>query len=284
MVKNILIVGTGAVATFYSVKLSGSFQVIMLGTWEEGISAINNGVVLEEDRIIIRGNVSAINNWEQVKKADLTIWLTKSYKNKDALIRYKKTGLKNPILILQNGIGQLPDFKKVLGNNISIIEGVSNQAVKLKKPGYVLNTGNGDLLIPKNQLLQDVFSKSNLSFKVVHDIEKEKLMKLSINAVLNPITALFKVKNGVAVKDELKEKTLELIRVIFPFFKKRKIYKTEADYFNSIKIIAEKTAENDNSMLMDLETNRSTEIEQILIPIQKEVKSDVLETIIKQLK
>lgn len=284
MIKDIVIVGTGAVATFYAVKLSEKYNVIMLGTWEEGIKAINAGVVLEEGGRVIKGKALAIHNWDEIKQADLTIWLTKTYKNRDALIRYKKTGLKNLILILQNGIGQLSLFKEILGNDILITEGVSNQAVKLKVPGHALNTGNGDLIISENQLLKGVFSVSGLSLSVVDDIQKEKLIKLSINAVLNPITALYKIKNGAALEGEPRVKIIELIKVVFPFFEKRKIYKTEEEYFLSIKNIAEKTSENENSMLMDLATNRSTEIEQILFPIQKEVKSDVLEIIINQLK
>jgi 2-dehydropantoate 2-reductase len=284
LVKKISIVGTGALATFYSIKLSEKFYITLLGTWEEGINAINNGEFLEENGSLVKGDVKALNNWEDASQSDLTIWLTKSYKNSDLLLKYKSLGFTCPILILQNGIGQLKVFREMLGENAILIEGVTSQAAKLKRPGYVVNTGSGNLIIQKDQLLESIFSESGVNFLVVESIEIEKLNKLAVNAVLNPITALHNVKNGDAVKGEVKENLLELIHAVYPYFKIRNIIESEESYFNIVKKIAENTSENRNSMLMDVLSGRPTEIEQILCPIQLEVKSGLLDKIINKLK
>lgn len=284
MIKKILIVGTGALATFYSIKLSRNFSVTLLGTWDEGINGINAGAVLEDQGDLIEGDVKALKDWSTAGEADLTIWLTKSYKNVDLLKRYKLLGLKNPILVLQNGIGQSEIFKEILDDDVEVLEGITSQAAKLKKPGYVINTGNGNITLSANSLLEFIFSESEIQFFITNNIQKEKLNKLAINAVLNPVTALFKVKNGDAVIGDAKEKIVELISLVFPFFKKREVFESESDFFLAVKKIAKQTSENKNSMLMDVLSNRPTEIEQILSPIQKEIKSLVLEEIIKKLK
>ena len=284
MINKILIVGTGALATFYSIKLSKKFDVTLLGTWSDGIEAINKGVILEDRDSLIKGSVKALKDWSSVVEADITIWLTKSYKNTDLLTRYKALGLMNPILILQNGIGQSTIFKDILGDEVALFEGVTSQAAKLKRPGYVVNNGNGNLLISPNPLLELIFSESDIQFVVVKDIQKEKLNKLAINAVLNPVTALFKVSNGEALNGEAKQNILQLINIVFPFFKRRGIFKSEESFFYAVEKIAKQTSRNMNSMLMDVLSNRPTEIEQILYPIQKEVKSSVLEEIIIKLR
>ena len=136
MINKILIVGTGALATFYSIKLSKKFDVTLLGTWSDGITAINKGAILEDHNSLIKGKVKALKDWSSVVEADVTIWLTKSYKNIDLLTKYKALGLMNPILILQNGIGQSEIFKDILGDDVALFEGVTSQAAKLKRPGY----------------------------------------------------------------------------------------------------------------------------------------------------
>ena len=284
MINKILIVGTGALATFYSIKLSKKFDVTVLGTWRDGIEAINKGVILEEHGSLIKARVKALEDWSSAVEADLTIWLTKSYKNIDLLIRYKALGLMNPILILQNGIGQAKIFKDILGDQVILLEGVTLQAAKLKCPGYVVNNGDGDLLISPSPLLELIFSESDIQFVAVKDIQKEKLNKLAINAVLNPVTALFKVSNGEALHGEAKQNILQLINIVFPFFKRRGVFKSKESFFKVVEKIAKQTSENKNSMLMDILSDRPTEIEQILNPIQKEVKSSFLEEIINKLK
>ena len=284
MINKILIVGTGALATFYSIKLSKKFDVTLLGTWSDGIEAINKGAILEDKDSLIKGRVKALKDWSSIVEADITIWLTKSYKNLDLLTRYKALGLMNPILILQNGIGQSTNFKDILGDEVVLLEGVTSQAAILKHPGYVVNSGNGNLLISPNPLLELVFLRSDIQFLVVKDIQREKLNKLAINAVLNPVTALFKVSNGEALNGEAKQNILQLINIVFPFFKRRGIFKSEESFFYAVEKIAKQTSRNMNSMLMDVLSNRPTEIEQILYPIQKEVKSSVLEEIIIKLR
>lgn len=238
-------------------------KVSVLGSWEASINALNK----------IK-NINASVNWNLVDEPDLVVWLTKTYKNQEALNKYSKLGWSCPILILQNGIGQKEQFRNTLGDDQKLFSGITTQGAKLNGPGEVVNTGDGELIAERTSLF------NGFPIKQEGNIEKAILKKLAINAVLNPVSALFKVKNGDAVEGAALNKIEELVKLCFPYFKKRMIFTSEKEYLNLVVEVANKTSENVNSMLSDLLSGRITEINQILGPIQTEVKSDLIADII----
>lgn len=266
MIKSVVIIGTGALATFYSTKWAGTYKVSVLGSWEASVNALNQ---IE--------NINASVNWDLVDEPDLVVWLTKTYKNQEALIKYSKLGWVCPILILQNGIGQKDQFRNALGDHQKLFSGITTQGAKLNGPGEVFNTGDGELIVEQASLF------NGFPVKQDDNVEQAILKKLAINAVLNPVTALFKVKNGNAVEGEALVKVEELVKLCFPYFEKRMIFTTEKEYLNLVVEVARKTSENVNSMLSDVLSGRTTEINQILGPIQAEIKSEVLSDIIYNL-
>ena len=62
----------------------------------------------------------------------MVVWLTKGYKNSNALKEYLKLNWQSPILILQNGSGQKELFKSVLNAEQNIYLGTTTQGAKLK--------------------------------------------------------------------------------------------------------------------------------------------------------
>ncbi len=266
MIKNIVIIGTGALATFYSTKWMSMYKVSVLGTWKVSINALNK----------IDG-IEAFLNWHSANEPDLVVWLTKTYKNEEVLKKYSKLGWSCPILILQNGIGQKEHFRNTLGEQQKLLSGITTQGAKLLYPGKVVNTGNGDLIVEEAKLLQ--------GFPAIQDsnIDEALLRKLAINCVLNTVTALFNVKNGDAVNGEPLIKAKELVNLCFPYFEKRMIFTSEKEYLNLVKEVANKTSENINSMLSDLLSGRKTEIHEILGPIQVDIKSVELQNIISRI-
>jgi len=273
LIKNIAIIGSGALATFYAFKWGVKYNVSVLGAWKDAINAINQRN-LESDE---SNNISAFLNWNEVEEPDLVVWLTKTYKNKETLERYKCLQWDCPILILQNGIGQKELFRSVLGSDQILFLGITTQGAKLEKPGSVLNTGDGELIVEKN----DVFD--GFPVNQVIDINQKVLEKLSINAVVNPIAAIYNVKNKGVIIGEAFEELKKMISVCFPYFHKRNVFKSENEYLSKVIQLAEATGENTNSMLADKLTNRPTEVVDILGPVNDELKSEYLNNIIQSL-
>ena len=272
MIDRLVIVGSGALATFYGYKWSENFNVSLLGSWKESIVAINSSV---QEKGIHR--LIATLDWNNILEPDLVVWLTKTYKNEDSLNKYVQLNWKCPILILQNGIGQETLFNDKLGYNQMLLRGVTNQGVKLIGPGDVLNTGDGDVIVEENPIFKGfpAIQKKNIQSLVYR--------KLAINAVLNPISALFGVTNKNAIKGEAGSNLKKLIKICYPYFEKRLIFASEEEYFNQVKLVATKTGENINSMLVDRRLKRKTEVLEILGPINKELNSLELQKIINLL-
>ena len=272
MIDRLVIVGSGALATFYALKWSENYTVSVMGSWEESINAINSIARKKKTHKLI-----ASSDWKKVKEPDLVVWLTKTYKNKDTLKKYVQLNWKCPILILQNGIGQEVLFYDILGLNQNILRGVTTQGVKLIGPGNVLNTGYGDVIVEENTLFN--------GFPVVQkkDIESILYHKLAINAVLNPVSALFEVTNKNAIKGQAGEYLRGLVSLCYPYFEKRQVFKSEKEYLNQVILVANKTGDNINSMLVDKQLKRKTEVLEILGPINKELNSVELDKIISLL-
>jgi len=166
LVDRLVIVGSGALATFYAYEWSLEFDISVLGSWKESISIINSSFQKESSRKLI-----ATSNWGNIKEPDLVVWLTKTYKNKDTLKKYVQLNWKCPILILQNGIGQEVLFYDILGLNQNILRGVTTQGVKLIGPGNVLNTGYGDVIVEENTLFNGfpVVQKKDIESILYHN-------------------------------------------------------------------------------------------------------------------
>lgn len=272
MIDRLVIVGSGALATFYALKWSENYTVSVMGSWEESINAINSTARKKKIHKLI-----ASSDWKKVKQPDLVVWLTKTYKNLDSLNKYVQLNWKCPILILQNGIGQETLFYDILGANQKILRGVTNQGVKLIGPGNVLNTGDGEVFVEENKLFT--------GFPVVQkrDIQNMVYLKLAINAVLNPISALHGVTNKNATKGEAGENLRKLVEICYPYFERRQIFVSEEEYLNHVKLVANRTGKNTNSMLVDKQLKRKNEVLQILGPINKELNSVELDKIIRLL-
>ena len=284
MVKKIVIVGSGALATLYAIRFSDYFNVTMLGSWHEGISALNmKAILVESYSEVIAENIFATTNWLDSEKPDLVVWLTKGYKNSNALKEYLKLNWQIPILILQNGSGQKELFKSVLNADQNIYLGTTTQGAKLKGPGKVENTGNGNLILESNQFLKSFFQNTLPTIQFEEKIEKSILKKLAINAAINPTAAIFKVKNGEVVNGEAGMYLIKIAKEVFPYFLARGLFSEFSEYEDLLNKIAKATSENVNSMWADLDSGRGTEIDSILGVINKELKSDFLSEIIKQL-
>ena len=93
------------------------------------------------------------------------------------------------------------------------------------------------------------------------DYENMLLKKLVVNAVINPLTAILEIKNGALIENphyfKLEKDCLAEIQECLH------LQKSE-HYFENIVTVCEQTAQNQSSMLCDLEEKRPTEMDAIL--------------------
>ncbi|WP_157724871.1 2-dehydropantoate 2-reductase [Virgibacillus phasianinus] len=168
-----------------------------------------------------------------------------------------------PIIFLQNGMAHI-DLLKDLSNPVYI--GIVTHGALRKSDHIVTHTGMGEIKLAvysgdDNQLFTMIHSlgSKQFPFQVVENWEKLLAEKLVINAVINPLTAIFEVPNGDILRNiYLTKIAKELCREACTVL--------QLDYmvqWNNVQTVATQTKENVSSMFKDLKDHKQTENEAI---------------------
>jgi len=168
-----------------------------------------------------------------------------------------------PLIFLQNGMGHLDEIKLL---QQPIILGVIEHGAMKLEDNLVEHTGKGVIKLAgyqgNDKHLHSLSEKLNLpdfpfEFKENYlNLLKEKLV---INAVINPLSAMFQVTNGEIMQNRHLYKLARIIcdetcTALGMDFSKQ---------WERVKKICKNTAKNRSSMLKDIMDHRKTEIEAI---------------------
>jgi len=187
------------------------------------------------------------------------------------------------LLFIQNGMSHLAFIKDLPFT--TIVVGSVEHGVRKLEDTVIDWTGKGRIrcgVIKGNtESLMPLLSEPSLNVEIILNWFKMLEDKLVANAVINPLTALFKVENGEIFKNP------HFIKVAQALFEEisgalRMTSEEKNQRWKHIQTICERTASNHSSMLQDLESGRLTEIDAILGYIFNQNKSGNL-PIIKML-
>ncbi len=263
----ILIVGTGALATLFAARLSAAgVDVTMLGSWPEGLAVLHEkGARLEGIEQVYP--VRATDDITDCIGAKFALVLVKAWQTERAATQLvdclSDDGL---ALTLQNGLGNREILSQTLGFQRTVI-GVTTTGATLLEPGLVRLGGEGMVTLevhPRLAPLEGMLRRSGFAVEVVKDAQSLVWGKLVVNAAINPLTALLRVPNG-----ELLERpeacslmgtlaveaaaVAQAMGVSLPFL----------DPKQASEEIARRTANNKSSMFQDVLRSASTEIDAI---------------------
>lgn len=255
------IIGGGSIGLLLSSFLSKYHEVHLYVRRQEQKHKINHeGILLNQNQMISSVKAFLL---EEMMEEDLLIVCVKSNQLKDVLPQLKQKNEHTPLLFLQNGMGHIHLLDE-WGTQVFL--GVVEHGALRQKENHVIHTGLGAIKIaayPKeNQLLYQLVNSLHQSdFPVYANIDWKELLqsKLIINAVINPLTAIFEVKNGELLTNDYLRKMAYTLCV-----ESTKLLKmNKEEQWKRIQKIAYATADNTSSMLVDIQSNRSTEIESI---------------------
>lgn len=181
------------------------------------------------------------------------------------------------ILCFQNGAGHVPLIRSILPE-WRIYSVVTTEAAKRLTSNIVLHTGHGrtwmgesskinqidlsktvDVQKHENSLNQE-FQKAGFASVMSNDIEDNIYRKLLINAVINPLTALWRIPNGELLTSETR---IELMKDLF--LEGTAVYDVyginwNGDLWDQILDVCRSTSANTSSMLKDVLEGNPTEI------------------------
>ena len=270
LMNNILIVGTGALATLFAARLTEAGHTItMLGTWKEGLDALNKhgARLIDSNGKEKQFKIQATDDLRDCLDAWHVIVLVKAWQTERVakqLVEYlAKDGV---VLTLQNGLGNYETLAQYLGNN-RIILGTITIGATLLEAGLVKEGGEGTISIEQNQALgplEAALQSAKFKVEIVEDAQSLVWGKLLINAAINPLTALLRVTNGELLERPSAREMMErLAQEVAQVARAENIKLPFIDPIAAAVEVARKTAANRSSMLQDVLRGAPTEINAI---------------------
>jgi len=268
--NKILIAGTGALASLFAAQLTqAGYNITMLGTWKDGIDALQRDGVRFVDA---KGNetrfpVRATDDPHDCVDIKHALVLVKAWQTERVARQLKDCLAGNGlVLTLQNGLGNRETLARDLGLN-RVALGSTTTGATLLGPGLVKAGGEGVISLELNPALGPMEEALRLAgFKVETVADARSLIwgKLVINAAINPLTALLRVKNGELLERPFARELLQaLARETADVAHAENIDLPFDDPISKAEDVALRTATNTSSMLQDVLRGAPTEIDAI---------------------
>lgn len=187
---------------------------------------------------------------QELPQADWVIVLVKAYDTAAAL-RTARRMKPRGIVSLQNGLVR------------EVPQGVTTAAAYRQGQRVVAVTTGRTLLPPGFEALAALLRRAGCEARVVKDIERARLQKLLANVCLNPVTALFGIRNGALCETPYAAFAEALAREAAPVLSAAGLHLSAPAALRRVMQVARATAGNRSSMLQDVLAGRRTEIEHL---------------------
>ena len=241
----------------------------MLGTWREGLDALNKDGVryVDADGNETSYPVHATDDPRECVDVKYAIVLVKAWQTERVATQLSTCLAKDGLaLTLQNGLGNRETLMQSLGAS-RVALGSTTTGATLLGAGYVKAGGEGIISLEQNQALgplEAALQSAGFNIQVVENADALIWGKLVINAAINPLTALLRVQNGELLKrpsahELMKALALEVTNVA----RAENIQLPFEDAVKAAEDVARKTAANTSSMLQDVLRGAPTEIDAI---------------------
>ena len=261
------IVGAGSIGLLIAGYFHENGHIVTIYTRSiKQAECINrHGLILENNNLKTLHNVKAKVFAEQILDEDHDfLFITVKQYNLDEVLDQLKRKNNQSVVFLQNGMSHINKVKKLQFK--SVILGIVEHGAMRITENHVKHTGNGVIKIGLlqgdsegiNQLIHD--SSPSFPIEYVEDYIHILKGKLIVNSVINPLTAIFQVKNGDLLANPFFNKiAIDLFNEVAEILELDKEH-----YWEEVKNICVRTKHNYSSMNRDLFYKRRTEIDSIL--------------------
>jgi len=210
---------------------------------------------------------------QQLQSADTIFLCLKSYQIASAINQIKAEIKTNANIILaHNGMGTLEEIPLDFSKTRSIYSLITTHGCLRTQPLTITHTGIGKTelgLLSGNanpdieQVLSSTLHRALPPTTFEADIIKKQWLKLAINCVINPITALNDINNGLVSNSKFAQQIQQIINEVVTVAKEEGIELSKCELINNVQTVAQATASNCSSMRCDVLAKRQTEIQYI---------------------
>jgi 2-dehydropantoate 2-reductase len=231
-----------------------------------GILLERNGVQTAQQKIVA---IDAVIASAVTQSISHLLICTKAPQTLAALNSIKAHLCANPtIILLQNGMGVRDLVLNVLPHAI-VLPAITTHGAYQQHRFHVIHAGIGEAVLGaidphEQQHAEHVVAalQSELPIDCVGDIARRLWLKLAINSVINPLTALHQCRNGELIKIPAIENIIAQLCTEFVEVARaeNQLFETPAVQDEVMRVIRD-TAANRSSMLQDIQARRRTEID-----------------------
>jgi 2-dehydropantoate 2-reductase len=205
--SSIIILGAGAIGSYYGAILSQSCNVLLVGRRKHTEAIRKKG-------LIVTGSINQTFHPEistgivDVPENCLIIVTTKAFDTEEAINGIKR--LLRPdttVLVLQNGLGNEEVVRGLVDLRVSVVRGLTSTGVEFLAPGRIDVKLLTETILPATSSgvrIQTVFKSCGLEVRLTDRMEYEVWRKLAMNCVINPLSALFRVPDRDIAADSLR--------------------------------------------------------------------------------
>lgn len=279
------VIGGGALGQLFAAAAAkgGAKVVLYTRTTEQAAMIMDSGIQVSEPtekqpRIIGFPAIEARPIDRFAENNDQPRWIVLAVKQKHldtALLAKLQVHVRaeDRLFCLQNGVGHMERLAEALPE-VSIYAAVTTEGARRLGAASVLHAGKGSTLFGKlasarqsssveqeqaEKMLIEVLGSGGLSLTVSNEIETAMYRKLLINAVINPLTALWKIENGALLQ---KEERIKFMRAVFDEI--MTVYaaagiRASSAWWEDLLGVCQATARNRSSMLEDVSRGDRTE-------------------------
>lgn len=218
---------------------------------------------------------------EEIKSADLILICVKAFDTPQAILTAQPlVGRESVVLTLQNGIGNVEEIVKVVGQK-QTLAGTTAHGATVLGPGHIRHAGRGETVIgeidgsrtQRLEKIKDFFESAGIDVHITHDVTGLLWSKLLINAGINPLTGITGLRNGELLDHE--ETRIIMHRAVTEakaVVERKGIHLIYPDPIQKVESVCQATARNISSMLQDIRNKKKTEIDFINGAIAREGK------------
>jgi 2-dehydropantoate 2-reductase len=257
----IFILGAGAIGSVLGASLSKRNDVTIIGN-KAHVDAVNSTGLSISGDLNETFHVLADTQIREIPQRTLIFLTTKAYDSEEAVNGVKRLLKKDTvILVLQNGLGNEEIVKRTVDGKAKVLRGITAMAAEFFKPGEV-KYWKGETVIEQDVVakkIAEILNANNLKTVLVEDMKDRVWTKAVVNSVVNPLTAIFGVRNRevgteslATVRHRIVEECVHVGKtegVTFPKHLKQEIDREILNYTNF------------SSMYQDLKKGKKTEID-----------------------
>ncbi len=229
----------------------------------------------------------AINNAEvnELKQADVIVYCVKSYQVCQAVKETQPFLKANALMVLaHNGMGCVEELASKVDLNITqpLLAMLMTHGSKKLSSSHIEHTGVGvidiglvDIDLAERGTLatsqaenrvQQLLSILTSAMPPVHwhnNIQQKQWLKLAVNCVINPITAINNIDNGQVNSAQYKPLIEKVMTEVVTVAKSVGVLLKFDELITTVLTVADATAKNCSSMRADVLANKTTEIDYI---------------------